>query len=127
MYMGYDKGLNRNHSVAMILAVLGDGARHGYDIAREVERRSAQRINFKDGTLYPILRSLEADGLIASTWEGGEGERQRRVYTVTDHGMAELERQKSVWDEYTHAVNSVLRGESGTSDWSRVKAWIFGR
>ena len=55
--------------MTMILAVLRDGARHGYDVAREVERRSDQRIRFNDGTLYPVLHALEKEGLIVRTWE----------------------------------------------------------
>lgn len=101
--------MNRGHAMTMILAVLRDGARHGYDVAREVERRSYQRIKFNDGTLYPVLHVLEKEGLIESTWEYPQGERQRRVYSLNERGLAELERQMADWQNFSQAVNQVLK------------------
>jgi DNA-binding PadR family transcriptional regulator len=95
--------------MTMILAVLRDGSRHGYDVAREVERRSDRRISFNDGTLYPILHSLEKEGLIVSAWENPTGERRRRVYALNDSGLLELSRQVAAWQDFASAVNQVLQ------------------
>ena len=103
---------NRGQAMTMILAVLRDGARHGYDIAREVERRSDRRIKFNDGTLYPVLHALEREGLIGSHWDSPAGERQRRVYVLNEKGHQELERQVHAWKLFSSAVNQVL--EPGT-------------
>ncbi len=97
----------------LVLAVLADGARHGYDIAREVERRSVNAIAFKHGTLYPVLHSLEKEEMIVSSWEHPEGERPRRIYSITPAGMEELARCRKQWDEFTHAVNKVIEDKTG--------------
>ncbi len=93
--------------------MLRDQARHGYDIAREVERRSDQSLSFNHGTLYPILHSLEKQGLVASTWERPDGERKRRVYALTELGTAEADRSIQQWDEFANAINKVIRRGNG--------------
>ncbi len=110
--MAEEKGLLRNNATTLVLAVLKDGARHGYDIAREVERRSEDTLTFKHGTLYPVLHSLEKDGLIVSEWERADGERPRRVYRLTDRGRAELERCVATWRTFARAMNRVIAGRS---------------
>lgn len=94
--------------MTMILAILSDGPRHGYDVAREVERRSRNRITFTDGALYPILHALEQEGLIDSHWEQSVGERRRRVYSLNSDGEREFKRQVVQWQEFSQAVNDVL-------------------
>jgi len=106
--MASEKSLNRGHAMTMILAVLRDGARHGYDVAREVERRSGNRISFNDGTLYPTLHALEKEGLIVSIWEQPVGERRRRIYALNEQGLHELNRQMTAWRDFSSAVNQVL-------------------
>jgi DNA-binding PadR family transcriptional regulator len=93
--------------------VLKDGARHGYDIAREVERRSENTLTFKHGTLYPVLHTLEKEGLITSEWERPGGERPRRVYHLTERGTAELERCVKTWNTFAQAMNRVIEGRLG--------------
>jgi len=97
--------------MTMILAVLRAGSRHGYDIAREVERRSDRRIRFNDGTLYPVLHALEREGLIVSEWDVTPGERKRRVYSLNENGVRELDRQIAAWRDFSWAVNQVLEPE----------------
>ncbi len=74
--------------MTLVLVVLKGGPRHDYDIAREVERRSDNACAFKNGTLYPILHGLEKEGLIVSAREHPEGNRPRRVYSLTPAGDA---------------------------------------
>ena len=111
--MSEEKGLLRGNAATLVLSVLKDGARHGYDIAREVERRSDSEILFKHGTLYPVLHALEKDGLIVSAWEHPDGERPRRVYNLTDQGTQELERCVETWNSFARAMNRVIHGEAG--------------
>ncbi|MDX1933653.1 MAG: helix-turn-helix transcriptional regulator [Capsulimonadales bacterium] len=107
--MSDDKGLLRNNATILVLSVLRDGARHGYDIAREVERRSQNTLTFKHGTLYPVLHALEKDGLITSAWEQPTGERAKRVYQLTEAGSQELERCVATWETFARAMNRVIR------------------
>jgi len=107
------KGIQQGNATTLVLAVLKDGARHGYDIAREVERRSDNAFVFKHGTLYPILHGLEKDALIVSTWEHPDGERPRRVYRLTPAGEAKLDQCLEQWNEFTRAMNKVIGGRAG--------------
>lgn len=111
--MNDSKGIQQGNAATLVLAVLKDGARHGYDIAREVERRSENALAFKHGTLYPVLHGLEKDHLIVSAWEHPAGERPRRVYSLTPAGEAKLEQCLQQWNEFTRAMNKVIGSRRG--------------
>jgi len=97
----------------LMLVVLSDGPRHGYDIAREVERRSGDALSFKYGTLYSVLHALEADGLITSIWEHPQEERRaRRVYSLTPEGAIARDKALQQWAEFSKAVNTVISSVS---------------
>lgn len=108
--MAKERELQKGTTPTLILAVLADGPRHGYGVAREIERRSGDRLSPGEGALYPALRALEMDGLIAGDWETQTGGPARKVYTLTEKGRAELARQRHTWDEFVAAVGGVLRG-----------------
>ncbi|MBN9502156.1 MAG: helix-turn-helix transcriptional regulator [Armatimonadetes bacterium] len=106
--MAEDKGLQKSTATTLVLVVLLDGARHGYDIAREVERRSENRLMFSHGTLYPVLYALEKSGDLESCWEQPIGERKRRVYALTDSGRREAEKAIAEWREFSTAMSKVI-------------------
>jgi len=111
--MNEDRGIQKSSATTLVLVVLRDGARHGYDIAREVERRSENVISFNHGTLYPVLYALEKAGLIQSQWEQPEGERRRRVYELTESGQAEVAKAVRDWTNFSQAINKVIEGGGG--------------
>jgi PadR family transcriptional regulator, regulatory protein PadR len=111
--MADERELLRGNTPTMVLAVLRDAPRHGYAIAREVNRRTGNALRFKQGTLYPVLHALERDGLIVGEWEHPEGERPRKVYTITPAGLAELERRLKVWNRFAAAMSRVVEGAPG--------------
>ncbi len=97
----------------IVLAMLRERARYGYDIAKELQRMSEGRLVFQQGTLYPLLNRLQKDGLIRGEWEAPEGESSRRIYHLTDKGQAEVERQIDAWHEYVNAIGHVLKETAG--------------
>ena len=101
--------LLKGNTPTLILSVLSAGPLHGYGIARALERRSEGTLGLGEGSLYPALRALEADGFIEGKWEGEATGRARKVYAVTASGRAELERRRRSWDEFVEAINTVLR------------------
>ena len=105
-----ERELLRGNTHTLVLAVLRDGPLHGYAIAREINRRSGEMLRCKQGTLYPVLYTLEQDGLIRGEWEHGEGERPRKVYRLTEVGLGELERRIANWRRFNTAMEGVLRG-----------------
>ncbi len=97
----------------LVLTLLREQGRYGYDIAKELEKISAGKLQFQQGTLYPILHKLEKANLIQGLWEYPEGERARRIYVLTEQGRAEADRQIEAWTEYAGAVHQVIRETSG--------------
>ena len=97
--------------LGLVLAVLEETPLHGYGIAREIERRSADALTFGEGTLYPALRTLEQRGLIAGTWDTvGEHGPARKVYRLKPEGLAELQRVRAEWHEYSRSIDLVMGG-----------------
>ncbi|MGI4787578.1 MAG: PadR family transcriptional regulator [Janthinobacterium lividum] len=97
---------------ALILAVLGDGPSHGYAIARAVERLSDGALHMKEGTLYPALRVLEQDGLIAGTWEPQPKGADRKVYLLTETGKREMAKRTRELHDYATLIHTIL-GRTG--------------
>jgi DNA-binding PadR family transcriptional regulator len=89
----------------VILDVLSDGPKHGYEIIKQLEERTAGRYSPSPGALYPTLQYLEDLGLVKSNQE-----EDRRVYQLTDAGRAELEEHKShtesFWSRFHQGVPS---------------------
>ena len=93
---------------ALVLAVLGEGPRHGYALAREVERLSDGALHLREGTLYPALRVLEQDGLIVGAWEAQARGADRKVYTLTETGHKERQKRTQELRDYAALLQTVL-------------------
>lgn len=74
-----------------VLASLADSEAHGYDVRKSIEEMTGGEVVADPGGLYRLLRRLEEDGFVASTWVEGESGPQRREYTLTDAGHELLE------------------------------------
>jgi PadR family transcriptional regulator, regulatory protein PadR len=97
----------KGHLDALVLAVLADKPLHGYAVIEALRRRSEGAFELAEGTLYPVLHRLEADGLLASSWSEAAG-RRRRVYRLTRNGRRALARRREEWSSFVRAVESVL-------------------
>lgn len=106
--MSQDQELKKGSTPILILAVLSGGPRHGYAIAREIERRSREALSVGEGALYPALRALEREGMVESTWETQPSGPARRIYTLTEAGQAKLAAQVHAWSRFSQAVNDIL-------------------
>jgi len=94
----------------LLLKLLEDRDMYGYQIIEELAKRSDDTFKLKTGTLYPILHSLENDGMVNSYEESAGAARVRKYYRITGKGRGLLERKKSEWRNYAGAVNRVLDG-----------------
>jgi PadR family transcriptional regulator len=106
----FSRELKKGSTELLILALIEARPRHGYELGKLIETRSGGRLQFRIGSLYPILCRLETQGLIAGRWVEKPGERRRRYYRLTAQGRATLSHQRSAWKEFTGAVNQILRG-----------------
>src|SRR5437870_11870289 len=109
--MDTERELLNGNTPTLGLAVLKDGPLHGYGIARAIEQRSGNALKFKEGTLYPALHALERDGAIRGEWHRADGTRERKVYTITPAGLAQLERRTRTWTEFATAIYQVIGGD----------------
>jgi transcriptional regulator len=101
--------LKKGSTELLILALLDTRPRHGYEIGKLIETRSSGKLTFRIGSLYPVLVRLEDRGLISGKWIEKPGERRRRFYRLTPAGRGVLARQRSAWEEFSEAVNQIVR------------------
>jgi len=101
--------MKKGSAELLILAILEDGQRHGYEIARQIEGRSRGAISFHVASLYPMLYRLEARSLIEGRWVEKAGQRRRRYYRLTPEGAEVLVAQRSLWHEFFQGINRVAR------------------
>jgi PadR family transcriptional regulator PadR len=85
--------------------------RHGYEISRLIESRSAGHLKFHIASLYPLLYRLEERGWLQGKWVERQGERRRRFYGLTAEGRRVLARQREAWKTFVHAMD-LLTGDS---------------
>lgn len=95
------------HLDALLLAVLEDGALHGYAIIEALRVRSGGNLELPTGTTYPALRRLERAGYVASSWNTVNG-RERRTYELTDAGRQALVGERAGWREFSSTVGRFL-------------------
>ena len=100
--------LKKGSAELLILSLLEDQQRHGYDIAKVIKERSGQRLSFQASSLYPVLFRMEKRGWIKGRWVEKDGARRRRFYHLTAKGAEALAVKRATWKEFTLAVNLVV-------------------
>jgi len=97
----------KGHLDGLILAILSGGPVHGYALIQELRARSGGSLDLPEGTVYPALHRLEAQGLVASVWSAANG-RRRRVYRLTRRGRGALSVRKQEWKALSQVVEAVF-------------------
>lgn len=108
--MELDKSLTSGSMSLLVLKLLEDGDRYGYQMIAELRRRSDDAFRLKAGTLYPLLHSLEEQGLVTAYEQTAENGKSRRYYRLTKQGRDALREKESAWNAYARAVSRVLKG-----------------
>ena len=105
--------LKKGSAELLILALVEDQARHGYDIARLIDVRSRGTLSFHAASLYPLLYRLERRGWIKGRWVEKSGERRRRLYRITPKGREILVTQRTGWRAFVLAINRITAMSHG--------------
>ncbi|MFC5530155.1 PadR family transcriptional regulator [Cohnella yongneupensis] len=105
--MAINKELLKGSTVIMILTMLSEQEMYGYEIIKEMERKSNGVFIFKEGTLYPILHGLETEDWVTSYWQTHDS-RKRKYYRITKSGQALLQEKVKEWNLFRNAVDGVL-------------------
>ena len=108
--MTFSPEMKKGSIEMLVLALLEDRPRHGYDIGKRIEARSSGRLKFALPTLYPTLLRLENRGWIKGRWVEKPGERQRCFYRLTAEGRRVLAEKRGTWRDYVAAVEEVMGG-----------------
>ena len=95
----------------LILKSIAEEARHGYAIARWLERATGKAVAIEDGSLYPALYRLEANGSIRADWVMSELGRRVKRYHLTAKGRRQLTRETESWSRFADAISAVLLGK----------------
>jgi len=106
----FDKELIKGGTTMLILNLLSTGDMYGYQMVRELEKRSDNIFTLKEGTMYPILHSLESRGMVEAYWEDSDSGRKRKYYHITSKGKRLLNEKKKEWKIYSNTVNRVIGG-----------------
>src|SRR3954467_14270850 len=103
-----DTELLKGTLALLILSLLSRKSMYGYELAATVHRDTDGAFTWREGSLYPSLHKLEADGLIAGAWEEKETGRKRRYYQLTKKGRTALKAKTESWADLARAVNRIL-------------------
>ncbi len=102
-----DQEWKKGSAELLVLSLLEDQPRHGYDISRLIQNRSGGVLRFHVTSLYPLLYRLEDRGWIDSSWVEKPEQRRRRYYSLTTEGLKVLGFQRKGWKEFVTAMSRV--------------------
>ncbi|MTK07846.1 MAG: PadR family transcriptional regulator [Hungatella sp.] len=94
----------------LVLKLLNNQSMYGYQIIRELEQQSRDVFKLQEGTLYPILHTLEQQGAVTSYQQTADNGRLRKYYAITTHGQKLLDEKLKEWEVYQTAINQVIGG-----------------
>src|SRR5215472_15130607 len=110
MYMSLtvpDHEWKKGSAELLVLSLLEDQPRHGYDISKLIRLRSGGALSFHVTSLYPLLHRLEKQGWIAGRWVEKAEQRRRRYYTLTAEGRKILRSKQRSWRDFVAAVSRI--------------------
>ena len=110
----FQKELNGGTAALVLLGVLdrSSGPMYGYQIAKLIETRSQNVDIMKQGAFYPVLRSLESEGLLRSEVQPSVSSPPRRYYTITSQGRETLARWREIWSQTRDLVEAIIQGDA---------------
>ena len=106
--MKIEKSLLSGSTPLLVLSLLKDEDMYGYQMTEELARRSDDTFNLKEGTLYPLLHTMEKEGYIKSYIQQTPNGRERKYYHLTKDGRAYLEMKTEQWHLFSQKVDAVI-------------------
>ena len=106
--MPKNPGLPPGTLVMLILRVLRPGALHGYAIAQRIRQLSSEQLSVEEGSLYPALQKLLANGWVRAEWATSESGREVRNYKLTAKGLKQLDSEQDDYQRMADAIAAIL-------------------
>lgn len=107
------KDLIAASSIPLVLSILNEGEDYGYSIIKKVMAASDNQLQWKEGSLYPVLSKLEKNGLVSSSIKIENG-RKRKYYAINKPGKTKLEQLRKEWDLITNTMNFICNPQIKT-------------
>jgi PadR family transcriptional regulator, regulatory protein PadR len=101
--------LRKGSTPVLILSVLAREPMYGYQIMRELERRSEGYFSMTAALLYPALHQLEMDGLLKSEWQAAQGKRKRKYYAITPKGRKAFAANRAQWEKFIEKILTTIQ------------------
>lgn len=101
-------GLPPGTLVLLILRVLQQGPLHGYAVAQKIRTLSSDQLSVEEGSLYPALQKLLANGWVKAEWTTSDTGRQVRSYRITAKGLKQLEAEQGDYQRMADAIAAIL-------------------
>jgi len=102
-----DSEWKKGSAELLVLSLIEAVPRHGYEICKLIDSRSAGMLRFHVTSMYPLLYRLEERGWVTGRWVEKPDQRRRRYYTLTSKGRRVLQEQQKSWKQFIAAINQV--------------------
>ncbi len=106
--MNINKELLKGSTSIIVLSLLNNKDMYGYEIIQQMKKNTNDLFIMKEGTLYPMLHSLEKDGAVESYWYDTDEGRRRKYYRITENGRKILHIKKKEWRVFSTVINNII-------------------
>ncbi|ERI05452.1 transcriptional regulator, PadR family [Aneurinibacillus aneurinilyticus ATCC 12856] len=106
--MMFDRELVKGSTSLLLLRLLSEKDMYGYELVKEMEKRSEDSLTFKEGTLYPALHKLQSKALIDSYIQRQEKGPDRKYYRITEEGQKVLHTKTKEWSRFVHVMSKII-------------------
>lgn len=103
------KAMQKTSAELVVLALLEQRERHGYELAKLIESRSDGKMEFHVASLYPMLYRMESRGWVEGRWVERPNERRKRFYRITAQGRRVLAEQRQSWHDFFEMLDRVAQ------------------
>ena len=111
--MSYERELLKGSTDSLLLSLINYQPMYGYQLIKDLQKRSKGYFQFKEGTLYPALHRLEKAGLVQGRWQRLPSGQERRYYHITQKGRETLAERLAVWQDFSTAVALIIKPVTG--------------
>ena len=104
----YAEQLMKGITEPVLLYLINEIPMYGYQIIKELEKRTTGYFKLKGGTIYPALQRLEEKGLVESIWQQTTRRQERKYYQITEKGRQFLANRLAEWKDLSLAVGMLM-------------------
>ncbi|GAM14643.1 PadR family transcriptional regulator [Mesobacillus selenatarsenatis] len=105
----FNRELLKGSTSLVLLQLLNERDMYGYELVKELDKRSDHSLQVKEGTLYPALHKLEKQEYIEFYWQEQEKGPARKYYQITQEGREVLIEKTEEWQQFVNVMNKVIR------------------